>query len=163
MPLWLSCWQRTSEVTSSHICTTGLLILNGRRQFQENLPEDEADSEWIQYKEKISHSTDSEDSIRWRMDFMLKDLFLMHPEIRLTDPKREFTPAQRLAVSGATGVCANFDFAAMGRSFGGTTGTVTISPRGVRAARQVSTTGVRLPHVQPCEGRSDREVTTGCR
>ena len=69
-----------------------------RRQEQENLPEDEADSEWIQYKEKISHSTDSEDSIRWRMDFMLKDLFLMHPEIRLTDPKREFTPPQRLAV-----------------------------------------------------------------
>ena len=69
-----------------------------RRQEQENLPEDEADSEWIQYKEKISHSTDSEDSIRWRMDFMLKDLFLMHSEIRLTDSKREFTPPQRLAV-----------------------------------------------------------------
>jgi hypothetical protein len=69
-----------------------------RRRDQDGLSEDEADPEWIQYKEKISHSTDSEDSIRWRMDFMLKDLFLAHPEIRLKDPKRGFTAQQRLAV-----------------------------------------------------------------
>ena len=69
-----------------------------RRGEQDNLSEDEADPEWIQYKEKISHSTDSEDSIRWRMDFMLKHLFLMHPNISLKDPKRGFSHQQRLAV-----------------------------------------------------------------
>lgn len=69
-----------------------------RRREQDKLSEDEADPEWIQYKEKISHSTDSEDSIRWRTDFMLKDLFLMHRNIRLKDPKRGFSHQQRLAV-----------------------------------------------------------------
>ena len=69
-----------------------------RRAKQEMLSEDEADPEWVQYKEKISHSTDSEDSIRWRMDFMLKDVLLKYPDIRLKDPKREFTHQQRLAV-----------------------------------------------------------------
>lgn len=69
-----------------------------RRRNQEGLAEDEADPEWVQYKEKISHSTDSEDSIRWRMDFMLKDLLLSYPDIQLKDPRRGFTPQQRLAV-----------------------------------------------------------------
>lgn len=69
-----------------------------RRREQEDLSEDEADPEWIQYKEKISHSTDSEDSIRWRMEFMLKDLLLSQPQIRLKDPQRGFTTQQRLAV-----------------------------------------------------------------
>ena len=69
-----------------------------RRREQENLSEDEADPEWIQYKEKISHSTDSEDSIRWRMEFMLKDLLFRQPQIRLKDPQRGFTSQQRLAV-----------------------------------------------------------------
>jgi len=69
-----------------------------RRGEQEDLSEDEADSEWVQYKEKISHSTDSEDSIRWRMDFMLRDLFLAYPGIKLKDPKRDFTAPQRIAI-----------------------------------------------------------------
>jgi hypothetical protein len=69
-----------------------------RRREQEGLSEDEADPEWIQYKEKISHSTDSEDSIRWRMDYMLRDLFLSRPGIRVKDARRGFTAQQRLAV-----------------------------------------------------------------
>jgi hypothetical protein len=77
-----------------------------RRRAQDELSEDEADPEWIQYKEKISHSTDSEDSIRWRMDFMMKDLLLAHPGIRLKDPKRDFTAQQRLAVYRRdSGIC----------------------------------------------------------
>jgi hypothetical protein len=74
------------------------LGFEGRRRAQEDLSEDEADAEWIQYKEKISHSTDSEDSIRWRMDFMLKDLFLYYPKIGLKDSTRAFTHQQRLAI-----------------------------------------------------------------
>ena len=69
-----------------------------RRREQEALSEDEAEAEWVQYKEKISHSTDSEDSIRWRMDFMLKDLLLRHPGLTLKDTQRGFTDQQRLAV-----------------------------------------------------------------
>ena len=68
------------------------------RRGNDELSEDEADSEWIQYKEKISHSTDSEDSIRWRMDFMLKHLFTVHSNIRLKDATRAFTSQQRLAI-----------------------------------------------------------------
>jgi uncharacterized protein DUF262/HNH endonuclease len=69
-----------------------------RRRDQEELSEDEADSEWVQYKEKISHSTDSKDSIQWRTDFMLRDLLLQHPDISLKDERRTFTPQQRLAI-----------------------------------------------------------------
>ena len=69
-----------------------------RRREQEQLPEDEAEAEWVSYKEKISHSTDSDDSIRSRMDFLLRDLLIEHPGLPLKDPQREFTQQQRLAV-----------------------------------------------------------------
>lgn len=68
------------------------------REAQEAKEADTADPEWITYKEKISHSTDSEDSIRWRMDFMLKSFLLAHPGLRLKDGSRLFTQQQRLAV-----------------------------------------------------------------
>lgn len=69
-----------------------------RRAKQEELDEDEGDAEWISYKEKISHSTDSEDSIRYRMEFMLRDLMVCHPDLSLKDAQRTFTEAQRRAV-----------------------------------------------------------------
>ncbi|MYD87062.1 MAG: HNH endonuclease, partial [Acidobacteria bacterium] len=68
------------------------------RRSQERLPEDEAEAEWVSYKEKISHSTDSEDSIRARMDFLLRDLLTVHDGLTLKDARRNFTPQQRLAV-----------------------------------------------------------------
>ena len=70
----------------------------GRRREQAKLSEDEAEAEWVAYKEKISHSTDSEDSIRARMDFLLRDLLTRHADLSLTDEQRGFTPQQRLAV-----------------------------------------------------------------
>ena len=69
-----------------------------RRREQEQLSEDEAEAEWVSYKEKISHSTDSEDSIRARMDFLLRDLLTVHDGLSLKDAQRSFTPQQRLAV-----------------------------------------------------------------
>jgi hypothetical protein len=69
-----------------------------RRSEQEKLSEDEAEAEWVSYKEKISHSTDSEDSIRSRMDFLLRDFLTENPELSLKDPQRDFTQQQRLAV-----------------------------------------------------------------
>ncbi len=74
------------------------LDFESRRAAQEELSEDEGDAEWISYKEKISDSTDSEDSIRARMDFMLRDLLVCHPDLSLKDAQRVFTHQQRLAV-----------------------------------------------------------------
>jgi len=76
------------------------------RREQEQLSEDEADAEWVSYKEKISHSTDAGDSIRSRMDFLLRDLLIAYPQLTLKDPKRGFTPQQRFAVFRRdAGVC----------------------------------------------------------
>lgn len=68
------------------------------RRRQDELSEDEASADWVSYKEKISHSTDSEDSIRHRMDFMLRDLLTANPTLALKDPRRDFSPQQRLAI-----------------------------------------------------------------
>jgi hypothetical protein len=68
------------------------------RRAQDELDEESADSEWVAYKEKISHSTDSADSIRARMDFMLRHLLTAHPALTRKDGQREFTPQQRLAI-----------------------------------------------------------------
>lgn len=69
-----------------------------QRRVQETKPEEEADPEWVAYKAKISHSTDASDSIRWRMDFMLRNLLEQFPAIRLKDNQRAFTHNQRLAI-----------------------------------------------------------------
>jgi hypothetical protein len=70
------------------------------RREQEAKAEDDssADPEWLSYKEKISHSTDAADSIRFRMDFMLKRLLEAYPSLSLKDNVRTFTPQQKLAV-----------------------------------------------------------------
>ncbi len=68
------------------------------RRRQEAVPPDGADSEWVTYKEKISHSTDSEDSIKWRLDFVLGHLLGGFPDLPTKDNQREFTWPQRLAI-----------------------------------------------------------------
>jgi hypothetical protein len=69
-----------------------------RRTAEELKSIDEMSTEWISYKEKISHSTDSEDSIRARMEFMLRDLLSAYPDVQRKDSNREFTHAQKLAI-----------------------------------------------------------------
>jgi hypothetical protein len=69
-----------------------------KRREEESKPEDSADPEWISYKDKISHSTDSADSIKARMEFMLRNLFEIHPQIRRKDNQRDFTYIQKLTV-----------------------------------------------------------------
>jgi hypothetical protein len=61
-------------------------------------PEEEMDVEWATYKERISHSTDAADSIRWRMEFMLRSFLQENPKILRKDNLRIFTDAQRLAI-----------------------------------------------------------------
>jgi hypothetical protein len=74
------------------------LAFEESRRAQEEKPVDEMDPEWSAYKEKISHSTDSADSIRYRMDFMLRNLLEAHPTIPRKDNQRSFVHAQRLAI-----------------------------------------------------------------
>ena len=81
-----------------HLLHDWFIDFETRRGEQAQLSEDEAEAGWVSYKEKISHSTDSEDSIRARMDFLLRDLLTMHDGLSLKDNQRSFTPQQRLAV-----------------------------------------------------------------
>ncbi len=69
-----------------------------KRRTQEEATEDQVAPEWMAYKEKISHSTDSEDSIRWRMEFMLRNLLERFPSLSLKDNQRDFTHVQKLTI-----------------------------------------------------------------
>ena len=64
----------------------------------DQLPEDQANPEWLAYKDKTSHSTDSLDSIKWRMEFMLRNLLEKYPSLSRKDNQRNFTHIQKLAV-----------------------------------------------------------------
>ncbi len=69
-----------------------------RRRSEESKSTDDMSSDWISYKEKISHSTDAEDSIRARMEFMLRDFLSAYPNIQRKDSQRDFTHVQKLAI-----------------------------------------------------------------
>ncbi|HDY69031.1 MAG TPA: DUF262 domain-containing protein [Candidatus Scalindua sp.] len=68
------------------------------RREQETKSEDEASPEWVSYKEKISHSTDSADSIRHRMEFMQRNLLETFPSLSRKDNQRDFTHVQKLTI-----------------------------------------------------------------
>lgn len=68
------------------------------RRSQEHLPVDDADTEMVTYHEKISHSTDAVDSLRWRHEFLLRNFFQAVPNVELKDNQRLFTHEQRLAI-----------------------------------------------------------------
>ena len=74
------------------------LTFEEARRIEEAKSEDDADAEWVIYRERISHSTDAADSIRWRMEFMLKSLLGQQPGIRLKDNQRAFTHVQKVTV-----------------------------------------------------------------
>ena len=74
------------------------LGFEARRRAQDLLDEDHAEAEWVAYKEKISHSTDAQESIRYRMDFLMRDLLTVFPGLLLKDNQRDFTYIQKLTV-----------------------------------------------------------------
>jgi len=74
------------------------LDFEAKRRSQENLDDERGDPEWVAYKERISHSTDAQESIRFRLDFMLRDLLERFPDLPLKDNQRGFTHIQKLAV-----------------------------------------------------------------
>ena len=77
---------------------TWFLDFEVRRRAQDALDEDMAEPEWVAYREKISHSTDAQDSIRSRMDFLMRDLLTRFPKLALKDNQRDFTHIQKLTV-----------------------------------------------------------------
>lgn len=68
------------------------------RRDQRELPIDLCDPELVLYQEKTSHSTDSEDSIRSRHDFLLRRFLESAPNLQLKDDQRLFTHDQRMAI-----------------------------------------------------------------
>lgn len=54
--------------------------------------------EWITYREKISHSTDAAESIRWRMEFLTRNLLETFPNLSRKDNQRDFTHIQKLTI-----------------------------------------------------------------
>jgi hypothetical protein len=68
------------------------------RSDQRILPVDECDPEIVVYHEKISHSTDAEDSIEWRHNYLLRLFLESHPNLPLKDDQRLFTHDQRMAI-----------------------------------------------------------------
>jgi len=74
------------------------LDFEDKRRAQEMLDEERSEADWATYKERISHSTDAQESIRWRMEFMLRNLLERFPSLPLRDNQRDFTHMQRLAV-----------------------------------------------------------------
>jgi hypothetical protein len=68
------------------------------RRNQEEKPEDHADSEWVTYKEKTSHSTDAADSIRHRMEFLMRNMLEKYPRLSRKDGQRDYTRTQKMAI-----------------------------------------------------------------
>lgn len=68
------------------------------RREQKKLDVDNCDPEILSYHDRISHSTDSEDSIRWRNEYVLRKYLEYNTKIELKDNNRMFTREQRLAI-----------------------------------------------------------------
>ena len=69
-----------------------------RRREEDALPEDDRDPKLIEYKRLTSYSTDTEESIRGRLDLLEARFFEAEPDIELKDPTRTFSHEQRLAI-----------------------------------------------------------------
>ena len=74
------------------------LAFETKRREEKQNNDEVGDPEWTTYNEKISHSTDAAESIRWRMEFMLRNLLETHPDIPRKDEQRGFTHIQKLAI-----------------------------------------------------------------
>jgi hypothetical protein len=68
------------------------------RASQSGLSADQCDPELLAYKERTSHSTDAQDSIQWRHEFLLRKFFETVQNIEQKDDRRLFSNEQRLAI-----------------------------------------------------------------
>lgn len=77
---------------------TWFINFEAKRATQNSLSADECDPELLAYKERTSHSTDAQDSIQWRHEFLLRKFFEAVPDIEPKDEQRSFSQEQRLAI-----------------------------------------------------------------
>jgi hypothetical protein len=89
--------QYVIEEARPHLHDWFIEFETARRQQDEKSDED-GDAEWVSYREKISHSTDAAESIRSRMEFLLRDLLEHFPSLSRKDNQRGFTHIQKLAI-----------------------------------------------------------------
>lgn len=68
------------------------------RKSDEKRPSDERESEMVTYQEKMSSTTDGQDSVEYRHRILLTRLFEQLPDLVPLDPQRTFTHEQRLAI-----------------------------------------------------------------
>lgn len=69
-----------------------------QRRQNETLDEDKRDPQLVEYRRLTSYSTDADESIRGRLEFIEKRFFLACPDIETIDAIRMFTSEQRLAI-----------------------------------------------------------------
>lgn len=84
------------------------------RRAAESSSEDERDPQIIEYRRLTSYSTDGEESIRGRLEFMEKRFFLECPDIEPVDIIRAYTPEQRLAIYRKNDGCCQLKLACNG-------------------------------------------------
>lgn len=77
---------------------TWFLEFEALRAKQEGLSPDVCDPDLLAYKERTSHSTDAQDSIQARHEFLLRKFFEAVPDIEPKDEQRLFSHEQRLAI-----------------------------------------------------------------
>ena len=69
---------------------------NFRRSEEEK--EEEKDPDIMEFKDKISHSSDSKSSLEWRHNYFISRFGMKFPDIPLKDENRNFSHEQRLAI-----------------------------------------------------------------
>ena len=72
--------------------------LENARLEDEKKPAEEQNQHFIVYHERISHSTDSEDSLLFRHNFLKLNLLTNVPNLPLKDPKRNFDEVQKQVI-----------------------------------------------------------------
>lgn len=75
-----------------------LISFETYRREQRELDIELCDPEILSYYDRTSHSTDAEDSISWRHEYLLRKFFEFNPIIELKDNNRLFTHEQRIAI-----------------------------------------------------------------
>jgi hypothetical protein len=68
------------------------------RREEEEKPEDQRDLTLVEYRRLTSQSTDTEESIRGRVETLERSFFTAHPDIEQIDAIRDFSHEQRLAI-----------------------------------------------------------------
>lgn len=74
------------------------IAFESERRGQDDLPEDQRDIQLVEYRRLTSQSTDSEESVRARLEMMERRFFEAYPAIEPRDPQRDFGYEQRLAI-----------------------------------------------------------------